>query len=239
LKSWESVKAALENGWRPAQIHGSSSHGARLFIQMLEMVAKEKGYSTEYIRALRPTLEHNQVLGNLPDVTAGLKKYGIIVNVNTGMLSEVPKLIEDYGEQLRPFAMPVKTWIKEGIRVTFEANGMEFWTPIHTLVTRKTQVSSDYPKQYTLLPDEAIDRVSALKMVTTWGSEYLLAEDTIGTLEVGKFADFALLDKDFFTIPVDEIPKMRSIMTGLSGKVVYDNRSGKDNPATARPMALQ
>jgi predicted amidohydrolase YtcJ len=79
-----------------------------------------------------------------------------------------------------------------------------------------------------LLPDEGVDRVTALKMATTWASEYMLAEDTIGTLEPGKFADFAILDKDFFTIEVDQIPDLEVIATGLSGQIVYgqDQLSG-------------
>ena len=44
----------------------------------------------------------------------------------------------------------------------------------------------------------------------------------MGTLEPGKYADFAVLEKDFFTSPVEEIPDMKVIMTGLSGEVVYD-----------------
>ncbi len=52
-----------------------------------------------------------------------------------------------------------------------------------------------------LVPEEGIDRVTALKMVTTWASEYMLAEDTVGTLEPGKYADFAVLEEDFFSFP--------------------------------------
>lgn len=239
LKSWEAVKAGLENGWRPAQIHGNSSHGARLFVQLIEEVMKEKNLSVEYIRGLRPTLEHNALLGQQPDVIAGLKKYNIYVNVNTGNYAEVPPLIQDYGEKLLPYAMPVKTWLKNGIHVTYEAAGMNFWNPIHALVTRKTPVSAAYPKPIVLLPDEAIDRVTALKMATVWASDYMFAEDTIGTLEPGKFADFALLDRDYFSIPVDDIPNVKVVMTGLNGKVVFDNRSG-NNPArdsAPRPVA--
>ena len=230
MKSWESVKAGLEFGWRPAQIHGNSSHGARLFLQLLEEVAQDKNYSVEYIRNLRPTLEHNALLGNVPDVMAGLKKYGVILNVNTGNFAEVPPLIEDYGEGLREYAMPVKTWINSGIRVTFEASGVDFWKPIHSLVTRKTPVSAIYPEPVVLLPEEAVDRVTALKMATTWASEYMMAEDTIGTLEPGKFADFAVLDRDYFSIPADDLLNVRVVMTGLSGEIVFDNRSG-NNPA--------
>ncbi|TDI12087.1 MAG: hypothetical protein E2P07_04115 [Acidobacteria bacterium] len=228
LKAWVALRAGLINGWRAAGVHGTSPHGVRLYIQMLEEAMREANFSVEYVRDLRLTLEHNQVLGNVPDVMEAIKKYGIILNVNTGYLAEVPKLIEDYGEELRKFAMPVKTWIEDGIRVTFEARGTDFWTPIHTLVTRETAVSRIYPESVVLLPEEAIDRVTALKMATTWASEYMLAEDTIGTLEPGKYADFAVLDRDYFTIPVDDIPNMKSVMTGLNGKIVYDNSSGQD-----------
>jgi len=64
--------------------------------------------------------------------------------------------------------------------------------------------------------------VTALKMATTWASEYMMAEDTVGTLEPGKYADFAVLDRDFFTIATEEIVDTTVVMTGLSGQIVYD-----------------
>ncbi len=182
---------------------------------------EEGNYSVEYMRNLRTTLEHNILMGNPADVMAGIKKYGIILNVMPAFLDDVPENIQDYGEQLRAFAMPVKTWINQDIRVTFEATGTDFWSPIYSLITRRIRLDQ---KDVVLLPDQSIDRVSALKMVTTWGSEYMLAEDTIGTLEPGKYADFAVLDKDFFTIPVEEIRDgIPVVMTGLGGEIVYDN----------------
>jgi hypothetical protein len=229
-KPWESYKEAIVHGWRPVQAHATSSHGARLYIEMLEQAMKEGNYTEEYIRNLRTTIEHNILLGNVPDVMEGIKKYGIIINVNTGMLSGVPDNIKVYGEELREFAMPVKTWINDGIRVTFEAQGTDFWNPIHTLVTREVELRPQIGMLPTdedmgsevILPDEAVDRVTGLKMATTWASEYMLAEDTIGTLEPGKYADFAVLAKDFFTVPEEEIPQMEVILTGLSGEIVYD-----------------
>ena len=59
-------------------------------------------------------------------------------------------------------------------------------------------------------------------MATTWASDYMFAENTLGTLEPDKFADFAILDRDFFTIPVSEIPDVQVVTTGLGGKIVYD-----------------
>jgi len=220
-KPWETYKEAIVHGWRPVQAHNTSSHGARLYLQMMEEAMKEGNYSVEYMRSLRTAVEHNQFLGNLPDVMEGFKKFGIIINVNTGYLREVPHNLEDYGEQLRPFVMPVKTWIDQGLRVTFEAQGLDFWRPIYRLVTREV-VDSATGEKVILNTDEAIDRVTALKMATTWASEYMMAEDTVGTLEPGKFADFVVLDRDFFTIPVSAIPFVQVVMTGLGGEIVYD-----------------
>ena len=220
-RPWEAVKAAVMNGWRPVGVHGTSSHGVRLYIQMLEDAMREANLSVEHIRGLRTTMEHNTVLGTPPDVMAKIKEYGIILNVNTPYLDWTSVLVHDYGEVLRPYAMPVKTWINEGIRVTFEATGTNFWKPIHTLITREITNPLTEEKE-TMLPDQAIDRVTALKMTTTWASEYILAEDTLGTLEPGKYADFVVLEKDFFTVPVEEIPGMQVIMTGLSGEIVWD-----------------
>jgi len=227
-KPWESVKTAILSGWRPVQVHGTSSHGARLYIQMLDEAMREGGYSLEYMRNLRTTLEHNQLMGNVPDVMAGIKRYGIMVNVNMSYLEDVPENIKDYGEELRSFAMPVKTWMSQGVRVTFEADGMDFWTPIYSLVTRRIPSQGIFAteikeKDIVLLPEEAIDRVSALKMATTWASEYMMAEDTIGTLEPGKYADFAVLEKDFFSIPVAEIRNgIPVVMTVLGGQIIYE-----------------
>ncbi|MEE2822093.1 MAG: amidohydrolase family protein [Acidobacteriota bacterium] len=220
-KPWESYKAAILSGWRPVQAHGTSSHGARLYIQMLEEAMREGNFSVEYIRSLRTTMEHSFLLGNVPDVMAGIKKYGIMINVTPSHLARVPDVLEAYGEKAKSFTMPVKTWIEDGQRVTFEANGSDFWTPIYTLMTRRIQkVGTE--EWHELLPEEGIDRVTALKMATTWASEYMLAEDTVGTLEPGKFADFVVLEKDFFTVPVEEIPSMKVVMTSLNGKIVHD-----------------
>ncbi len=226
-KPWESFKAAIVNGWRPVQGHATSSHGARLYIQMLEQAMEEANLSVEYMRDLRTTIEHNILLGNVPEIMDKIKQYGIMINVNMGMLRDIPENVKDYGPDLEKFAMPVRTWMEDGHRVTFEAAGTDFWTPIYSLVTRKIPGGRDFLTErpvelVEILPQEGIDRVSALKMATTWASEYMMAEDTIGTLEPGKYADFAVLDKDFFTIPIDQIRDLKVVLTGLDGKIIYD-----------------
>ena len=60
------------------------------------------------------------------------------------------------------------------------------------------------------MPDEAVSRMTILKMWTNWASEYVMKENKIGSLEVGKLADLLILDRDYFTIPIDEIPQHRA-----------------------------
>jgi predicted amidohydrolase YtcJ len=47
-------------------------------------------------------------------------------------------------------------------------------------------------------------------------------EDIIGSLEVGKKADFVLLDRDLFSIPVDEIWEVQALETWVNGEKVTD-----------------
>jgi predicted amidohydrolase YtcJ len=48
-------------------------------------------------------------------------------------------------------------------------------------------------------------------------------EDRIGTIENGKLADLAVLDRDYFAVPEADIKKIRSLMTVVGGRVVYNN----------------
>ena len=49
----------------------------------------------------------------------------------------------------------------------------------------------------------------------------MLREKEIGSLEAGKHADFSVLDRDYVTIPVDDVPKIRVLMTVLNGKIPH------------------
>jgi len=71
------------------------------------------------------------------------------------------------------------------------------------------------------IPDEAVDRVILMKMMTSWPSYYMLREDRIGSLKPGKWADFLVLNKDYFTVPVDEIANVHPYLTVVGGKTVF------------------
>lgn len=175
------------------------------------------------------------MIGNPPDVIAGFKKYGFILSVGPRFFGEVEEAIRDYGEKAREFVLPIKTWLNEGITVVGQmdstrlSENFNLFTNTYQLVTRKAFNRSGFVDDEALrtakvyLPEEAIDQVTALKLWTTWAAEYILAENNLGTLEPGKYADFVVLDRDYFTIPIDETLKIRVVMTGLNGNIVYNS----------------
>ena len=46
-------------------------------------------------------------------------------------------------------------------------------------------------------------------------------EDELGTIEVGKLADFTVFDRDLMTIPEAEILQAQTVMTVVHGEIVY------------------
>ena len=70
-------------------------------------------------------------------------------------------------------------------------------------------------------PGEAVSRETALKMFTSAPAYASFREDELGTIEVGKRADFTAFDIDLMTVPEAEIPKGHAVLTIVDGKVVY------------------
>ncbi|MBI4442392.1 MAG: amidohydrolase family protein [Acidobacteria bacterium] len=212
---WDTLQNALEAGWRLAGIHGLGSDGVRRFMRMVEMARVNSGMTVEDIQKLRLTVEHAPVLGQVPDVMANLKKYGIIVSVAPGRIVRYHDYIKDYGPAITPFMLPVKTWLAQGIKVVGQdgaTGGLG-----NLFVTLMTRIVDGQ----VVGPDERIERVTVLKMYTRWAAEYVMKENDLGSLEVGKFADFVVLDKDYFAIPVEEIPNITPQMTVVGGRIAY------------------
>jgi predicted amidohydrolase YtcJ len=70
--------------------------------------------------------------------------------------------------------------------------------------------------------DQQITRQEALRLFTRHNSWFLRMEDKIGSIEPGKLADLAVLDRDYFSVPDVQVKQIRSVLTIVDGRIVHD-----------------
>jgi len=69
---------------------------------------------------------------------------------------------------------------------------------------------------------QSISREEALIAHTRSNAFFLFQEGNLGSLAPGKYADLLVLDRDYFTVPADEIKDLKPLLTMVGGKAVYD-----------------
>jgi predicted amidohydrolase YtcJ len=72
---------------------------------------------------------------------------------------------------------------------------------------------------------QQITRTELLRLYTTDNQWFLGEEDRIplGTIEVGKLADLAVLNKNYFTVADEDLKQIRSVLTIVDGRIVHDD----------------
>jgi predicted amidohydrolase YtcJ len=119
--------------------------------------------------------------------------------------------------------MPCKTYLEKKIiwggGSDWDVTPFEAKYGIWATMTRQPMMGTYGPHPYGT--DQCVDVRSALRSYTIWNARQLFLEDKIGSIEVGKYADIAVWDKDLYSIPTDEIKDMECQMTLLQGKIVY------------------
>lgn len=93
------------------------------------------------------------------------------------------------------------------------------WVLIETLITREHPEGA-YPGK--LLPEQALSREEAIAAFTTGAARAAGILDRTGSLEVGKQADFIVVDQNPMTVPVQVIGETKVIETWFKGKKVYE-----------------
>jgi predicted amidohydrolase YtcJ len=83
------------------------------------------------------------------------------------------------------------------------------------MITRRTTEGK------VLYPQERLTREEALRTQTIAAAWQEFSETKKGSIEAGKFADFTLIDRDYLTIPEDDIRKIQVLATIVDGKAVY------------------
>ena len=57
---------------------------------------------------------------------------------------------------------------------------------------------------------------------TRRNAHFIFQEDNLGSIQPGKLADLVVLDRDYLTVPVDQIKDITSVMTIVGGRITYD-----------------
>lgn len=74
------------------------------------------------------------------------------------------------------------------------------------------------------LPENKLSRNEALKGMTIWAAHANFEEKEKGSIEIGKNADFVILDRDILTISEKRLHSTKIVATIINGKIVYSNR---------------
>jgi predicted amidohydrolase YtcJ len=93
------------------------------------------------------------------------------------------------------------------------------WPGIEAFVTRQDPRGD---AEGALWPDQAITLEEAIDIYTRQGARAMMMEDRIGSLEPGKLADFIVLERNLFDIPIDEVADTSVSQTWFEGKLVHE-----------------
>lgn len=69
--------------------------------------------------------------------------------------------------------------------------------------------------------EEAVDVRTALRAMTIWAAHQLFLETKIGSIEVGKYADLAVWDRNLYEVPTDDLKDLHCELTIFNGKIVF------------------
>lgn len=94
------------------------------------------------------------------------------------------------------------------------------WNGMEGLVTRQNP-NGEFPGQ-ALWPEQAVDIATALEIFTINSARAVGLGDTVGSLEIGKSADFIVLDRNVLETPAHEIADTKVLATWFEGRVVHE-----------------
>ncbi|MFS2006246.1 amidohydrolase [Duganella sp. CT11-25] len=178
-------------------------------------------------KAVRPALAHDEIVdpADYPrfarlDVTPVLSfQWGKPAPDTVGAL-------KDYmGPARYALVEPHVQLLDAGARIAYGSDWpvdpLDEWFALKVGVTRTA--APDAGKEYAgrLGTQPGMPRAAALRAITL-NAAYTLRQETLtGSLEVGKLADMIVLDRNFFTIPAEDIANIKVLQTVVGGKIVY------------------
>jgi predicted amidohydrolase YtcJ len=174
-------------------------------------------------RHLRHYIIHAESLGR-PEQAVKAARYKIPYSVQPAISDNLYEVTRDLIGPRAERCFDLKTPLDEGVMLCGGSDAIAGVFPnwrmaVQSAVTRRSAISG---KVYS--PELRVSVEDAVRMFTIGAVYQESMEDVRGSIEIGKLADFQVLDRDIFETPHDEIGAIKVVMTIVDGKVVYDSR---------------
>jgi hypothetical protein len=210
--AWGRFGLAVAKAGIPVQLHTVTEIAIGEQITQIEKISKEVD-----LRPLRWAFMHME--GVTPPQIERMKKLNMFIAVNPRPIVSGGLLHRIQGD--KGYAMPPMREIQDsGIMWGFGTDAFEVnqFRPFQTLyfaVTGKMVGG-------TVVNTHTVSREHALIAHTRNNAYLFFRENDLGSIQSGRFADLAVIDKDYLTVPADQIKDIKSVLTMVGGRVVYD-----------------
>lgn len=170
---------------------------------------------------MRHRIEHAQVVA--PADIPRFAELGLIASIQQIHATSDMNMAKDrVGPERMKGAYAWQSFLDQG---TIIAGGSDFpvehvnpFYGLYAAVTRQDHGGMPPGGWYS---EHKMSRIEALRSFTLDAAYAAFQEDVIGTLETGKWADFILIDRDYFEVPADDIWKIDVLETWLAGEKIF------------------
>jgi predicted amidohydrolase YtcJ len=215
LAQWRRMATAIAAAGLPLHVHAELHDTINAFLDQIEAVNKEHP-----VKNLRWMFAHvNQIDESQLD---RMKKLGMYAAVHPWAVINGKIMHEGFGDGAYDMP-PMRTIQNNGIVWGFGSDGTAAnqYRPFRALdfaVTGRMVGGAQVNRQ-------TISREDALIAYTRKNAYLVFQEDNLGSIQPGKLADLVVLDRDYLTVPAEQIKDIKPVMTIVGGRIVYD--SGK------------
>jgi predicted amidohydrolase YtcJ len=218
------VQATIESGLQ-FTAHSQGDGAVHALLDVYEEINQKVP-----IRKTRPCITHSSFMSQ--EAVKKIAQLGVVVDIQPAWLYlDTRTLVSQFGyDRLRYFQPLHSIFESQGIagggsdhmQKIGSLRSVNPYNPFLGMWVTLTRQAKWY--EGTLHPEEALSREQAIRFYTINNAYILFRDHQIGSLEVGKLADFAVLDRDILSCPINSIKDIQVLKTYFDGKLVYERK---------------